>query len=76
MREPMSLNCAGASVTKDQIVSCVMTWKVQLTKAKSKTHTINTASSDLDERLRHATAFSELLIGCTFADVPSCIRRT
>ena len=25
MREPMSLNCAGASATKAQIVSCVMT---------------------------------------------------
>jgi hypothetical protein len=76
MREPMSLNCAGASDTKAQMVSCVMTWKVQVTKANSKTHTMNTANSDLGERLRHAGAFNALLIGCTFSAVPSCIRRT
>jgi hypothetical protein len=40
MREPMSMNCVGASVIKAQMVSWVMTWKVQLTKAKIKTHAI------------------------------------
>jgi hypothetical protein len=54
MREPMSLNCAGTSDTKAQMVSCVMTWKVQVTKAKIKTHSMNTTNSDLAERLRHA----------------------
>jgi hypothetical protein len=37
---------------------------------------MNTANSDLGERLRHAGAFNALLIGCTFSAVPSCIRRT
>jgi hypothetical protein len=52
MREPMSLNWAGASATKAQMVSWVMTWKVQLTNANSKTHTMNTPNSERGERLR------------------------
>ena len=63
MREPMSLNCVGASVTKAQMVSCVMTWKVQLTKAKSKTHSMNTPNSDREERLRQIGGMDGALIG-------------
>jgi hypothetical protein len=71
MREPMSLNCAGASDTKAQIVSFVMTWNVQLTKAKSNTHSMNTPNSDLEVRfcqslLRKFVDEGEAVIVCTF----------
>ena len=63
IREPMSLNCAGASVTNAQMVSCVMTWNVQLTNAKSKTHSMKMANSDRGERLRQFAEKDGVLIG-------------
>jgi len=45
------------------MVSCVMTWKVQLTKAKSKTHSMNTPNSDRGERLRQIGGMDGALIG-------------
>ena len=60
MREPMSTTWAGASATKAQMVSWVMTWKVHETKASASTQAMKTMASWPGVRLRQRGA----LIGC------------